>query len=72
MDTIVAAGLIRTITGPHHPATVGFAWAVGKAGTGLGLAIAERIASAHRGRFDLFPRQGGGTEARIELPLPSQ
>jgi two-component system, OmpR family, osmolarity sensor histidine kinase EnvZ len=41
---------------------------VGTPGTGLGLAIVERIAAAHDGRFELLPREGGGLEARIELP----
>jgi two-component system osmolarity sensor histidine kinase EnvZ len=39
----------------------------GKAGTGLGLAIVERIASSQGARFELLPRDGGGTEARIAL-----
>jgi two-component system osmolarity sensor histidine kinase EnvZ len=42
---------------------------LGKSGAGLGLAIVERIAAAHEARFDLLPRDGGGTEARLELPL---
>jgi signal transduction histidine kinase len=46
---------------------------VGKAGAGLGLAIVERIAMSHGARFDLLPREeGGGTEARLELPLCSR
>lgn len=40
-------------------------------GTGLGLAIVERTARAHGGRFDLLARPGGGTEARVTLPLPT-
>jgi len=40
---------------------------VGTPGTGLGLAIVERIASAHQGKLELRARQGGGTEARLEL-----
>ena len=37
-------------------------------GAGLGLAIVDRIARLHGGRFDLVPRDGGGTIARISLP----
>jgi two-component system osmolarity sensor histidine kinase EnvZ len=43
----------------------------GAAGAGLGLAIVERIARMHGGAFDLLPRDGGGTVARIVLPLPA-
>ncbi|OQX05837.1 MAG: hypothetical protein BWK76_26935 [Desulfobulbaceae bacterium A2] len=39
-------------------------------GTGLGLAMAERIAKDHGGSLALAPHTGGGTEARIFLPLP--
>ena len=38
-------------------------------GSGLGLAIVDRIAKMHRGRVQLLPRDGGGLEALIELPL---
>lgn len=41
---------------------------VGIPGTGLGLAIVERIVRAHGGSFTLLPRDGGGLEARIDLP----
>ena len=40
----------------------------GAAGAGLGLAIVDRIARLHGGRFDLLPRSGGGTIARVILP----
>ncbi|MEO8536176.1 MAG: ATP-binding protein [Betaproteobacteria bacterium] len=40
----------------------------GGAGAGLGLAIVDRIARLHGGRFDLLPRTGGGTIARVVLP----
>ena len=40
----------------------------GAAGAGLGLAIVDRIARLHGGRFDLLPRAGGGTIARVVLP----
>lgn len=42
---------------------------VGTSGTGLGLAIVERVAKAHRARFELLPRAGGGLEARLEFQL---
>jgi two-component system osmolarity sensor histidine kinase EnvZ len=41
----------------------------GTLGSGLGLAIVERIARLHGGRFTLLPREGGGTLARVNLPL---
>lgn len=40
----------------------------GAAGAGLGLAIVDRIARLHGGTFDLLPREGGGTIARVTLP----
>ncbi len=40
----------------------------GHPGAGLGLAIVDRIIGMHRGTFKLLPRNGGGLEARIELP----
>ena len=41
----------------------------GKSGAGLGLAIVERIAKTHGGAFSLKPRDGGGLEARVTLPI---
>jgi two-component system, OmpR family, osmolarity sensor histidine kinase EnvZ len=41
----------------------------GAAGAGLGLAIVDRIARIHGGTFDLSPRDGGGTVARVSLPI---
>jgi len=38
-------------------------------GTGLGLAISRDIVQKHGGTIVLAPRPGGGTEARVELPL---
>lgn len=40
----------------------------GAMGSGLGLAIVERVARLHGGSFDLLPREGGGTVARVALP----
>jgi two-component system osmolarity sensor histidine kinase EnvZ len=42
------------------------------AGTGLGLAIVDRIARLHGGSVQLLAREGGGTRARVELPLTSK
>ena len=41
----------------------------GASGAGLGLAIADRVASLHGGRLELLPREGGGLEASLVLPL---
>ena len=41
----------------------------GESGAGLGLAIVERIARMHGARFDLLPRAGGGTEARLTFAV---
>jgi two-component system osmolarity sensor histidine kinase EnvZ len=43
----------------------------GAVGAGLGLAIVERIARLHGGTLDLLPREGGGTIARVTLPVGS-
>ena len=43
--------------------------ASGVAGAGLGLAIVDRIARLHGGTFDLLRRDGGGTIARVAVPL---
>ena len=34
-----------------------------------GLAIVDRVARLHGGTFDLLPRDGGGTIARVTLPI---
>ena len=40
-----------------------------ESGAGLGLAIAARIAQLHGGELRLRNREGGGLEARVELPV---
>lgn len=39
-------------------------------GTGLGLPIVRSLARANGGDVRLFPREGGGVVARVELPAP--
>ena len=39
-------------------------------GFGLGLSIVAAIVNAHGGRLELHARDGGGIEARVELPAP--
>jgi two-component system osmolarity sensor histidine kinase EnvZ len=51
-----------------RPFTRGESARTGATGAGLGLAIVERVARLHGGRFDLIPREGGGTLARVYLP----
>ena len=41
-------------------------------GTGLGLPIVKRLMDALNGSISLGPREGGGTVAKIVLPLPRQ
>ena len=41
-------------------------------GTGLGLAISRDIVERHGGAIGLVPREGGGTEAWVTLPLAEQ
>jgi len=38
-------------------------------GSGLGLAIVSQLATKYGWNIELLPRDGGGTEARFELPL---
>ena len=41
----------------------------GATGSGLGLAIVDRAARIQGGQVRLLPRDGGGLEARVELPI---
>ena len=41
----------------------------GKPGSGLGLAIVRQIVAAHDGTVTIEPAPGGGTVARVELPV---
>jgi signal transduction histidine kinase len=41
-------------------------------GTGLGLALAKKVADAHGGSIAVEDREGGGTVARLALPVPRQ
>ena len=38
-------------------------------GSGLGLAIARQLANKNNWTIELLPREGGGTVARVELPI---
>jgi two-component system osmolarity sensor histidine kinase EnvZ len=51
-----------------RPFTRGEPARTGGAGAGLGLAIVERIARLHGATFELVPREGGGTCARVTFP----
>ncbi len=42
----------------------------GNLGSGLGLAIVDRVVAIHGGEFNVLLREGGGTLARIALPIP--
>lgn len=59
---------IERLKKPFTRANEARARADGVAGAGLGLAIVDRIARLHGGSFDLLPREGGGTIARMRLP----
>lgn len=59
---------VERLKQPFTRATEARARADGAAGAGLGLAIVERIARMHGGSFELLPRPGGGTIARVRLP----
>jgi two-component system osmolarity sensor histidine kinase EnvZ len=64
----IPAADVDRLKQPFTRASFARANASGVAGAGLGLAIVERIARMHAGTFDLLPREGGGTIARVALP----
>ena len=64
----IAPGDVERLKKPFTRAGEARARTDGAAGAGLGLAIVDRIARLHGGRFDLLPRDGGGTLARLRLP----
>ena len=67
----VPPGDVERLKQPFTRASDSRARADGAAGAGLGLAIVDRIARLHGGTFDLLARDGGGTIARVTLPLPA-
>jgi two-component system osmolarity sensor histidine kinase EnvZ len=67
-DGIPAADVER-LKQPFTRAAAARARADGAAGAGLGLAIVDRIARLHGGSLDILPREGGGTVARVTLPV---
>ena len=66
----IAAEDVERLKQPFTRASAARARSDGAAGAGLGLAIVDRIARLHGGSLDLLPRDGGGTVARVRLPLP--
>jgi two-component system, OmpR family, osmolarity sensor histidine kinase EnvZ len=67
--TGVAPSEVERLKQPFTRSSASRARADGAAGAGLGLAIVDRIARLHGGTFDLLPRDGGGTIARVTLPV---
>ncbi len=65
----IAPGEVERLKQPFTRASAARTNAAGVAGAGLGLAIVERIARLHGGRLDLLPRDGGGTVARVTIPI---
>jgi len=65
----IPAGEAERLKQPFTRASAARARGDGAAGAGLGLAIVDRIARLHSGHFDLLPRDGGGTIARVTLPI---
>ncbi len=65
----IAAADVERLKQPFTRASAARASASGIAGAGLGLAIVDRIARMHAGTLDLLPRDGGGTIARVALPM---
>jgi two-component system osmolarity sensor histidine kinase EnvZ len=66
----IAAGDVERLKRPFTRASAARTNAAGVAGAGLGLAIVDRIARLHGGTFDLLAREGGGTIARLTIPVP--
>jgi two-component system osmolarity sensor histidine kinase EnvZ len=60
---------VERLKQPFTRASAARTSAPGVAGAGLGLAIVERVARLHGGTFDLLPREGGGTLARVTLRM---
>ncbi len=65
----IAPGDVERLKQPFTRASAARTNAGGVAGAGLGLAIVDRIARLHGGSFDLLSRDGGGTLARVSIPL---
>ena len=65
----IAPGEVERLKQPFTRASAARTHASGVAGAGLGLAIVDRIARLHGGTFDLLPRDGGGTIARVTIPV---
>ncbi len=68
----IAATDVERLKQPFTRASEARARDDGAAGAGLGLAIVDRIARLHAGSFDLVPRDGGGTIARVTLPAAEE
>lgn len=65
----IAPGEVERLKQPFTRASAARTNAAGVAGAGLGLAIVDRIARLHGGTLDLLPRDGGGTVARVTIPV---
>jgi two-component system osmolarity sensor histidine kinase EnvZ len=65
----IPPGEAERLKQPFTRASAARARGDGAAGAGLGLAIVDRIARLHSGHFDLMQRDGGGTIARVTLPV---
>jgi len=65
----IAPDQVERLKQPFTRASAARTNPAGVAGAGLGLAIVDRIARLHGGTFDLLPREGGGTVARVTIPL---
>jgi two-component system, OmpR family, osmolarity sensor histidine kinase EnvZ len=66
----IAPDQVERLKQPFTRASAARTDATGVPGAGLGLAIVDRIARLSGGTFDLLPRDGGGTLARVAIPLP--